>query len=572
MRWSRCPSQLSTVLLYLSAHILLTLNGALAFSIRGETLSPLPTVRLVGQSPSSDARARINARPFSDSFRLTTTASGDEDQRASRRERLLVSFRKAGEKFRKRPGTYLIIPFIAAFVGWFTNWLAVQMIFYPVEFRGIDILRKNEVPLGLLGWQGIVPCKTRKMSDTMVTMVTTQLLNVQEVFRRLDPKVCAELLAPEVPKLGQDILDESFPSWLAQFPKTVFDGLPTETVEWIRLKNLRFLRGLTIGMQDNIDSLLSVKNCVINQMMQDRSLLGTLFKKCGQAELDFLTNSGLWFGFLLGLIQMVVALFWDNPWSLSIGGCIVGLATNWLALKWIFEPVNPTKFGPFVLQGMFLKRQKEVAAEFSTFFAKNVLNSKELWNSILMDPETQPAFHKLFTAHLLKFVSSVTGALQIDIDPAMMSSAAKSAIVKFPDHIHVLHDYVNEKLGLRETLRVQMEKMSSAQFEQVLHPIFQEDELTLIIAGGILGLIAGLIQQGLETGTIQLPTPKQILAFLKSLPSRIRNFQPVAFLKSVPAKTKAKLTSLFRRNERNMGGENDAKNGDDEGIDNDKIK
>ena len=572
MRWSRCPSQLSTVLLYLSAHILLTLNGASSFSIRGETLSPLPTVRLVGQSPSSDARARINARPFSDSFRLTTTASGDEDQRASRRERLLVSFRKAGEKFRKRPGTYLIIPFIAAFVGWFTNWLAVQMIFYPVEFRGIDILRKDEVPLGLLGWQGIVPCKTRKMSDTMVTMVTTQLLNVQEVFRRLDPKVCAELLAPEVPKLGQDILDESFPSWLAQFPKTIFDGLPTETVKWIRLKNLRFLRGLTIGMQDNIDSLLSVKNCVINQMMQDRSLLGILFKKCGQAELDFLTNSGLWFGFLLGLIQMVVALFWDNPWSLSIGGCIVGLATNWLALKWIFEPVNPTKFGPFVLQGMFLKRQKEVAAEFSTFFAKNVLNSKELWNSILTDPETQPAFHKLFTAHLLKFVSSVTGALQIDIDPAMMSSAAKSAIVKFPDHIHVLHDYVNEKLGLRETLRVQMEKMSSAQFEQVLHPIFQEDELTLIIAGGILGLIAGLIQQGLETGTIQLPTPKQILAFLKSLPSRIRNFQPVSFLKSVPAKTKAKLTSLFRRNKRNMGGENDTKDGDDEGIDNDKIK
>ena len=572
MRWSRCPSQLSTVLLYLSAHILLTLNGASSFSIRGETLSPLPTVRLVGQSPSSDARARINARPFSDSFRLTTTASGDEDQRASRRERLLVPFRKAGEKFRKRPGTYLIIPFIAAFVGWFTNWLAVQMIFYPVEFRGIDILRKDEVPLGLLGWQGIVPCKTRKMSDTMVTMVTTQLLNVQEVFRRLDPKVCAELLAPEVPKLGQDILDESFPSWLAQFPKTIFDGLPTETVEWVRLKNLRFLRGLTIGMQDNIDSLLSVKNCVINQMMQDRSLLGILFKKCGQAELDFLTNSGLWFGFLLGLIQMVVALFWDNPWSLSIGGCIVGLATNWLALKWIFEPVNPTKFGPFVLQGMFLKRQKEVAAEFSTFFAKNVLNSKELWNSILTDPETQPAFHKLFTAHLLKFVSSVTGALQIDIDPAMMSSAAKSAIVKFPDHIHVLHDYVNEKLGLRETLRVQMEKMSSAQFEQVLHPIFQEDELTLIIAGGILGLIAGLIQQGLETGTIQLPTPKQILAFLKSLPSRIRNFQPVSFLKSVPAKTKAKLTSLFRRNKRNMGGENDTKDGDDEGIDNDKIK
>ena len=42
----------------------------------------------------------------------------------------------------------------------------------------------------------------------------------------------------------------------------------------------------------------------------------------------FPTNSGLWFGFLLGLIQMGVALFWDNPWSLSIGGGIVGLVVR----------------------------------------------------------------------------------------------------------------------------------------------------------------------------------------------------------------------------------------------------
>ena len=56
--------------------------------------------------------------------------------------------------------------------------------------------------------------------------------------------------------------------------------------------------------------------------------------------------------------QMAVALVWENPWALSIGGMIVGLATNWLALKWIFEPVYPTKIGPFMVQGMFLKRQK----------------------------------------------------------------------------------------------------------------------------------------------------------------------------------------------------------------------
>lgn len=93
--------------------------------------------------------------------------------------------------------------------------------------------------------------------------------------------------------------------------------------------------------------------------MSDRSLLGKLFKISGKDELIFLVDSGLWFGFLLGIIQLAVALYWDNPWTLSIGGLIVGLATNWLALKWIFEPVNPLKIGPVVLQGLFLRRQNE---------------------------------------------------------------------------------------------------------------------------------------------------------------------------------------------------------------------
>merc|ERR1711988_134201 len=49
-------------------------------------------------------------------------------------------------------------------------------------------------------------------------------------------------------------------------------------------------------------------------------------------------------------------------------------------------------------------------------------------------------------------------------------------------------------LKLRETLEYKMKMMSSREFEQVLHPIFKEDELTLILAGAILGAAAGGIQ------------------------------------------------------------------------------
>ncbi|MCP5066137.1 MAG: hypothetical protein GY946_06165 [bacterium] len=42
----------------------------------------------------------------------------------------------------------LCIPLVSAFIGWFTNWIAVKAMLYPVEFAGIP---------PLLGWQGVIP-------------------------------------------------------------------------------------------------------------------------------------------------------------------------------------------------------------------------------------------------------------------------------------------------------------------------------------------------------------------------------------------------------------------------------
>ena len=395
-------------------------------------------------------------------------------------------------------------------------------IFYPIKFRGLPLYIRNEIPLGLLGWQGIVPCKTRPMSEAMVDMVTTQLLSVQEVFNRLNPRKMAKLLAPEVPKMAQEIVKDLAPmKFIQSIPEMVFSGLPKESKSIISFWNLDFLTNLCSSVQHNVLSIFNIRNCVVNQMMLDRAKLGELFRTCGQKELDFLTNSGLWFGFILGLIQMVVALFWDNPWSLSIGGGIVGLATNWLALKWIFEPVNPTKVGPFILQGQFLRRQKEVAKEFSHFFANRILKSEQVWNSILTDPSTKPAFAKLFGQQFSAFLNQVTKGLGFMLEPEVVALATKEALAKLPQHVYVLHDYIDSTLNLEESLRISMEKMSSVQFERVLHPIFEEDELTLILAGAVLGFAAGLVQQGLETGQIKIPSLSTVKKTMTAIPKRL---------------------------------------------------
>ena len=48
--------------------------------------------------------------------------------------------------------SYLTIPVVSALVGFGTNWLAVKIMMYPVEFARI----------GPIGWQGVVPANSLK--------------------------------------------------------------------------------------------------------------------------------------------------------------------------------------------------------------------------------------------------------------------------------------------------------------------------------------------------------------------------------------------------------------------------
>ena len=183
------------------------------------------------------------------------------------------------------------------------------------------------------------------------------------------------------------------------------------------------------------------------------------------------------------------------------------MATNWLALKWIFEPVDPIRIGPLLLQGKFLRRQTEVAATFAHYFANQILSGGQIWNSMLTDPQSTTAISNILGEQIQSILSKCTfGLWRNPLSSAALKRITDRAIqIDLPKSVPIIFPYMDQVLGLERTLRVRMERMTSRQFERVLHPIFEEDELTLIIAGAVLGFGAGLIQQGFETNVIQLP-------------------------------------------------------------------
>ena len=186
--------------------------------------------------------------------------------------------------------------------------------------------------------------------------------------------------------------------------------------------------------------------------------------------------------------------------TLAVGGAAVGYLTNWIALKLIFEPVEKVYLGPIVLQGMFLKRQYEVSEEFADCMTEELLGSRSLWQNILSGSGSHQ-FSLLLrqrTQQLMNGAAAVLygGARPIEFTckqwwSGRASHATDRITDLLPEELNLVHPYVDTQLALRENLKENLRKLTPQEFEQVLHPVFQEDETTLILVGAVLGLIVG---------------------------------------------------------------------------------
>jgi len=179
------------------------------------------------------------------------------------------------------------------------------------------------------------------------------------------------------------------------------------------------------------------------------------------------------------------------PWTLPLAGALVGYVTNWIAIKLLFEPANPVEVGPLRLQGLFESRQPEVSDEFGRFMAHRVLSSARLLEA-LADGGDGGELHRYLRRQLPHFLV-----------PDRVVSAAVRAIgeaARDPAAHRELHRYVQQTLDVEDTLSRRLKRLSPTDFEDLLHPVFQEDELTLIVVGGVLGAVAGGLQTRLGWG------------------------------------------------------------------------
>ncbi|RBW48654.1 DUF445 domain-containing protein [Marinobacter sp. F3R11] len=387
---------------------------------------------------------------------------------------------------------YLSIPVIAALIGWTTNWLAIRMTFYPLEFVG-------KPPL--LGWQGIIPSKARKMAAISVDATISKIGTVREIFQQIDPKVLATHIVYSVDPRIEEYVDELM---LKEYP-TLWENLPASgrrlIYDRVRKSTPKLVDNLVDEIADNVEELLDIKSMVIERLAADKQLLNRIFLECGEAEFRFIVNSGLYFGFLFGLIQMVVWYFYQNWWVLPVFGLMVGWATNWIALNVIFRPLRPLKFGGFRIQGLFLQRQPEVAESFCHIVTHEILTVGNIINAILEGPEGDRA-RNMVRKHIKPLVDETVGLgktiTQVAIGPASFAALKNQVGEKAVELSKTSFNnpvFETDRARAVESIMVErMAALSPVEFQDLLRPCFQEDEIKLILVGATLGFAAGICQ------------------------------------------------------------------------------
>jgi uncharacterized membrane protein YheB (UPF0754 family) len=383
----------------------------------------------------------------------------------------------------------LCIPFIAAFIGWFTNWLAVKAMLYPEQFVGVP---------PLLGWQGVVPKNTEELSRSFSELIHDKLLDVEKIFADISHDD-SEAVKRVVEDVSQEIIYEFSTHLAPDSWARAREKLRGYIHDLVRRNVRRVTEEILERMSREADDFIDVDAIVRQAMLEDRGLLGRVMVEIAGPEFKFIERSGLWFGGLFGVIQMFVWIAYPAGWVLPAAGFFVGYATNWLALNLIFEPREPVQIGPLRVQGLFIKRQREVAGQFADVIAERVLTGDNLIRHLTEGPSREPVM-----AILEGQVEESMKEYERDAMVAMLVSKEKLAEGKEDLLNRVrnadiaqsgpLHAFADQSERIRGQLKQNLLELEADEFGGILRPVFQKDEWKLVLAGGVIGAIIGALQ------------------------------------------------------------------------------
>ena len=190
-------------------------------------------------------------------------------------------------------------PFIAAFTGWFTTWIAIYMLFHPrkpVRFLGLTI-------------QGIFPKRQQQVAEKLGSMVARELIHFDEIASRLKDPEGLKNLTPTIEKHLDNFLEVKLKEKLPVL--SVFLGAgTTQKIKDGMLEEIELLLPELISQYtDTLSNKIDIEKMVTEKVSNFSSdKLEQILESVMKKEFRFIELIGAVLGFVIGVIQLVLSL------------------------------------------------------------------------------------------------------------------------------------------------------------------------------------------------------------------------------------------------------------------------
>ncbi|MBA0127843.1 DUF445 family protein [Haloechinothrix sp. YIM 98757] len=387
---------------------------------------------------------------------------------------------------------YAAIPFIAALIGYVTNRVAVEMMFRPLEFTGVR---------PFLGWQGVVPRHRAGIAAVAADLLTRKLLDPGEVMAAVDPnRLTREIEQPllhAIDHICRDVLAETQPRLWESLPPMAQDLV----VKRVQAAAPAMVADLLEQLRDNAGDVLDLQHIAIERLSRDPGVLVRILRDLCAPELSYMARSGLYFGFLFGLVQSVAVAVTKEPLIMPVIGFAIGFATNRLAITMVFRPSTPVRFGPVRLHGHFHRRQDRVAADYAEVIAREVLTTGTLMHALLRGPQSDRVFVMLYRVaatavaeHADQARPVTTLAIGEQRARRIAYAAATEAMARFEETARHAERYLSEAADIAGLVERRTRLLGPRDYEALLRPAFRRHEWRLTVTGGVIGGLIGQLQ------------------------------------------------------------------------------
>lgn len=387
---------------------------------------------------------------------------------------------------------YLSMPLVAAFVGWSTKIVALEMIYRPLEFKGI----------GPFGWQGIVPRRAGKVGSKTIELLTSNLLKPEELLDRIDAQEAVEALraplAQAVDEISRDLAEQIRPGLWDSLPEAGRNAIQ----ERIKAQAPRITENMLNEMKTDLSRYVDLQFLAVTTLVRNKEKLVKLMRGVSNDAMAFVRRSGIYFGLGIGLVQMVAWALFKNPWIMPAFGFAVGFISDYIALNMLFRPVQPRKyFGLVRFQGLLHAEREKITRDYAKILADDLFAPEILFDGVLKGPGSDKLFalvaKEVDTA--IDAQTGIAGPLVVLAVGTQRYRALKDRVVqlvleRLPSTLLEAQDYATSVIDLEKTIVEKMHQLTNEEYESILRPVFKDDEPLMIAVGAVLGGFVGEIQ------------------------------------------------------------------------------